>query len=103
MDRWELEKKLAIRALKDPEFKKKLMSSPKEAVKECMKAAKGFDAASLEKLHIHVHQEKQNEYHISIPYVKESLQKLSDKEIENLYAAGGSGGLTCHYFMGQCV
>ncbi len=89
MDRWDLEKKLAIKALKDPEFKKKLIKSPKEAIKECMKGEKGFNAAHLEKLHIHLHQEKENEYHISIPCLKDHTKKLSEKEIEHLFAAAG--------------
>jgi hypothetical protein len=34
MNRWELEQKIVIKALKDPAFKRKLISQPKETVLE---------------------------------------------------------------------
>jgi hypothetical protein len=39
-------------------------------------------------MHVHIHQEQENEYHISIPCLKNQVTKLSEKEIENLFAAG---------------
>ena len=62
-----------------------------------MKGEKGFNAAHLEKMHVHIHQEQENEYHISIPCLKNQVTKLSEKEIENLFAAGTVSAAGCTY------
>ena len=89
MDRWEMEKKIVMKALKDPTYKKKLLSSPKEAMKELFKNEKGVDLSKLDKLNIRIHEEKQGELIIALPHIKEGNRQLSDAELENLSAAGG--------------
>jgi hypothetical protein len=91
MDRYNLEKKIITKALKDPTFKKKLLSSPKEAVKEALKGDKTVNLQAFDHIHIQIHQEKESEITLVLPYVKETNKALSDKEIENLFAAGGCG------------
>ena len=91
MNRYDLEKKIITKALKDPSFKKKLLSSPKEAVKEALKGDKNVNLKVLDNIHLHIHQEKESEITLVLPYVKETNKALSDKEIENLFAAGGCG------------
>ena len=83
MNRWEMEKKIAIRALKDPNFKKKLLSNPKEALKEFFKGEK----ERLDMMHVKVYEEKKNEWIFSIPYLEEGHRELSEKELEKLVAA----------------
>jgi len=85
MDRWELEKKIVMKALKDPVFKQKLQSNPKEALKEFCKGEKGIDLALLDKITVKVLQEKQGEWTLALPNLSK-LESVSDKELENLRA-----------------
>lgn len=81
MDRWEIEKKVVMKALKDPAFKKELISNPK-------KALKGFcKEADLEHAKIKIYEEKQNEWIFSIPHIEAHGKKMSDQELEKLFAA----------------
>ncbi len=98
MDRYELEKKIITKALKDPAFKKRLLASPKEAIKEAFQDEKKFNHDALSQIHIHLYQEKEGEITLVIPYNKEQNKSLSDREIENLFAAGnvGSGPTYCN-------
>ncbi len=93
MNRWEMEKKIAIAALKDPTFKKKLLANPKEAIKGLLKNELGL--AHLEKLHVKVQEEKKNEWVISLPYFDVQGHHLSDKELENI--ASGCGANSCPF------
>jgi len=91
MDRWEVEKRIVMKALKDPAFKKKLLSNPKEALKECFKNEKGFDSARFEKLLVRAIEEKQGEWVLSLPYIGKEHKNLSDSELEKLFAAAEAG------------
>jgi Xaa-Pro aminopeptidase len=86
MNRWEMEKKISIAAIKDPAFKKKLLANPKEALKSLFKGE--LDQAFLERLDVKVQEEKKNEWVISLPYVEMQRKTLSDEELEKI--AGGS-------------
>ena len=82
MNRWEAEQKIAIKAIKDPEFKKKLLQDPKKALKEFFKNEKNFN---IDALHIHVTQEKKGEWIIPIPLIHQS-ENLSEKDLKNVAA-----------------
>jgi hypothetical protein len=85
MNRWEMEKKIVIQALKDSQFKKKLLTHPKEALKELF-----GDKLMVDQLQIQVREEKKNEWVIAIPHIEMQGQKLSDTELERIAGAGGS-------------
>jgi hypothetical protein len=87
MDRWDIEKKIVIRALRDPTFKKQLLSSPKEAICALLKDEKGIDFSLFDKLNVKTVEEKQNEWMIALPNVPENLKALSGAELEKLFAA----------------
>jgi len=87
MNRWEMEKKIVMKALKDPAFKQKLISHPKEALKECFKNEKRIDPSLFDKLTIKIAQEKQGEWTLSLPYLSQKQGNLSDAELEKLFAA----------------
>ncbi len=87
MNRWELEKKIVMKALKDPEFKKKLLLHPKETLKDFLKTEKGMDLSFLDKLHVKAYEEKKDEWMISLPNPGIETQRLSDAELEKLFAA----------------
>ena len=78
----DLEAKIAIKAIKDPEFKKKLLQDPKKALKELFKNEKNFN---IDALHIHVTQEKKGEWIIPLPLIEHS-ESLSEKDLKNLAA-----------------
>ena len=94
MNRWEFEQKIVIRALKDPAFKKKLLSQPKEAVREFLKNEKGAgsDLSILDKINFKVIEEKKDEWVLTLPNFQK-LQGLSDAELEKL-AAGDFGAMS---------
>ena len=85
MDRWELEKRIALECVKNPKFKKKFIAQPNEAVAELLKQAKGFDAALLQKVHFTAHEEKKNEMCISIPF-GEAGHLVAEEELKELFA-----------------
>ncbi len=89
MDRWEFEKKIVMKALKDPAFKKKLITHPKETLKEMLKHEKNVNIAMVEKLNIKVYEEKKDEWNIAVPYFP-SNKPLSDAELKDIMSAGGS-------------
>jgi hypothetical protein len=86
MNRWEMEQKIAIKCIKDPEFKKKLLKDPKKTLKELFKNEKTFN---LENIHIKIEQEKTSEWIIPIPLV-ENKDQLSEKDLLRL-TAGAQG------------
>jgi hypothetical protein len=94
MNRWELEQKLVIKALKDPAFKKKLFAQPKEAVREFLKNEKGIDFSILDKVNFRVVEEKNNECVITMPSMKEPGDTLTEEEMSSM-AAGTT-------FQGYC-
>ncbi len=85
MNRWEMEQKIAIKAIKDPEFMKKLLKDPKKALSELFKNEKN---AHFDQVKIKVEQEKKNEWIIPIPLV-EKAESLSDEQL--LQMTGGVG------------
>jgi len=87
MNRWEMEKKIVMKALKDPAFKQKLISHPKEALKECFKNEKGIDPSLFDKITIKITQEKQGEWTLSLPHLSKERGHLSDAELEKMFAA----------------
>ena len=80
-NRWEAEKKIAIKAIKDPAFRKRLLSNPGHAILEIDKSFKH------EGIQIRVVEEKQNEWVLAIPHFKKEYQNLSEKELEGIQAA----------------
>ena len=86
MDKWEIEKKIVIQCMKNPEFKRKLLSKPKDALRELFAKEKGFNKSFLDNVNVVVHQEKKNEFHISLPH-HEELESITDEELKRV--AGG--------------
>ncbi len=82
MNRWEMEQKIAIHAIKDPEFKKKLLKDPKKAIKEFFKTEKNLH---LDHIQIKVEQEKKGEWIIALPMI-EHAERLSEKELTEMAA-----------------
>lgn len=78
-----MEKKIVMKALKNPSFKKELMANPKKALKGIC------EDSFLEKVKIKVQEEKQGEWVFSIPHIAEG-KKMSDQELEKLFAAGSN-------------
>ncbi len=93
MNRWELEHKIIMKALKDPEFKKKLLSQPKEALKDFLQSEGNEDLNIPDKMNVKVYEEKQDEWMISLPHLTKDAQQLSTAELEKLFAAGASGSV----------
>ncbi len=91
MNRWELEKKIVMKALKDPEFKKKLLSQPKQTLKDFLKTEKDMDLYFLDKMNIKAYEEKKDEWMISIPNPGVETQHLTTADLEKLFAAGDAG------------
>lgn len=89
MNRWELEQKIVLKALKDPVFKKKLLSQPRETLRDFLKSEKMIDLSSLDKLNIRVVEEKKEEWVLALPSVTTDTSTLTDAEIEKV--AGGAG------------
>ena len=81
MNRWEIEKKCAIKAIKDPAFRKRLMSDPKSALKEIDRSL------DLKSINIRVVEEKQNEWMLVVPHHNKKYEQLSDSQLEKLFAA----------------
>jgi len=97
MDRWELEKKIVMKALKDPSFKKQLLEKPKEALKNLLQGEENVNPEFLEKIRMHIVEEQQGEWILSLPHLPyEKVQRMSAKELENLFAAyySPTGGFT---------
>ena len=90
MDRWEIEKKIVMKALKDPAFKQKLLANPKETIRNTFKDEKGIASADFNKINIRIIEEKQGEWTMSLPHLSKELQNLSESELEKLFAAAGS-------------
>lgn len=87
MNRWELEQKIVIKALKDPAFKKQLLEQPKEALREFFKSDKTVNLSNLDKFNVRVIEENKSEWVLSLPYMTEKMASLSDAELEKLFAA----------------
>src|SRR5262245_30133749 len=84
MNRWQVEQKIVIKALKDPAFKKKLMSKPKEAVRECVTplSQKVVDVSLFDKINIRIVEEKKDEWVLTMPYLQAATGTLTDAELE---------------------
>ena len=81
MNRWEMEKKAAIKAIKDPQFRKKLLSKPMDAIKEIDPKMK------CDRLQIRVIEEKQNEWILAIPHSAKEHEQMSEEDLLKIYAA----------------
>lgn len=87
------QKELILKALKDPNFKKKLLAQPKKTIEEEFKISIPSD------IEIHVLQETENKHYLVLPFISSDL---SEKELEQI-AAGNlftGGVLIC--ITGQC-
>jgi hypothetical protein len=93
MNRWELEQKVVIKALKDPAFKKQLLANPKEAVRDFLKNEKGFDRSLWDKITVRVVEEQKEEWVLALPSISKEGLNLSDAEMEK--AVGGCSVVTC--------
>lgn len=92
MNRWELEKKIVIKALKDPTFKKQLLLRPNETVREFLKNENEFDFSRFAKINFLVVEEKREEWILALPWLQEGAKALSDAELEQLFAG------VCSYY-----
>jgi hypothetical protein len=89
MNRWELEQKIVIRALKDPAFKKKLLGQPKEALREFLKGEK-VDLTGLDKLNLRVVEEQKEEWVLALPSLPAEMSAMAEEQLEKLV-----GGMVC--------
>lgn len=86
MNRWELEQKIVVRALKDPAFRKKLLLQPNEAVREFLKQEKVMETRFLDNLNIRVIEEKKEEWILAIPSVSLAIGELTEQQMQWLAA-----------------
>lgn len=83
--------------MRDKYFKKKLLSHPKEALKELFKG--DIRLSALEHAHVKIIEEKRDEWVIPIPNFVVHSEELSADELKQL-AAGVTGG--CFDPQGWC-
>ena len=87
MNRSDTEKKVNMRAWKDPEFRKKLIKNPQEALKE-------FGVENIPAfVNIKIVEEPKNEWTIVLHTPPPNVKNLSEEEMQNL--AAGSEWLFC--------
>lgn len=87
LTRWEMHKKIIDKALRDESFKKKLLSHPKETVKELFHKEE-IAPDVWKQIHVKVVEEKKNEWVIPLPNYVNYGQQLSKEELHNLSAGG---------------
>ena len=88
MDRWDIEKRIAIECVKNQEFKRKFLEHPKATALEFLKSLKGFNASALRNARFTVYEEREQELLVSIPFVKNG-SSITEKELKRLAAGGG--------------
>lgn len=86
--RRDLEKKIADKALKDPTFKKALLSDPKNTLKKFLKNE--IKPAVLDRIDIKIYEEKKNEWVMTLPYYTELNKELTDEDLKHLAAGVGA-------------
>jgi hypothetical protein len=84
MDRWDLERKIIMHALRDADFKRKLKSHPKEAIQEYMRREKV--SGNWDNMTVRIVEEKRGEWSICLPNI--ASESLSETELKHLFAAG---------------
>ena len=95
MNRWELHQKAVDKALRDANFKKKLLAHPKEALKELIKRD---PSASIDMVTVKIVKEKKNEWIFPIPYIVANSENLSEIDIKNIQAGQAAGHSWCMMF-----
>ncbi len=95
MNRWEIEKEIAMKALKDPAFKKRLLLHPKEAIAEILTGdQKKRWLTTMDDSKITVREEERGEWILPIPYIEKG-HNISDADLRNI-AAGQHSVVTHH-------
>ncbi len=84
VNRWEIEQMIVIQAIKDPEFKKKLLKDPKKTITDFLKTEPKLN---LEKVNVKIEQEKKDEWIIALPAFEHS-GLLSEQDLKDL--SGGT-------------
>lgn len=84
--RRELETSLIVKAIKDPEFKKSLLSNPREGV---VAAVKELDPnfEIRDDMNIQVYEEPENSFYLVLPHIPAQQVEISDEDLEKV--AGG--------------
>lgn len=82
--RLEFEQEVRIRALKDPDFRQRLLDNPKEIVEEMSSTLQPGEA----KIEVSVYEEEPNTIYLVIPPVQTRSNELSEDELEAI-AGGG--------------
>jgi len=77
----EAQQNAIVRAWKDPEYKKRLLTHPREAFREI-----GFPVP--EQVHIHVYEGRENTWSFVLPPSPHGSKTLSEAELRKLAAAG---------------
>jgi hypothetical protein len=85
---------IILRALKDPDFRQRLIASPKQAVEEAL------GAPLPEGAEVTVHQGKPGSIHLVLPAPPADPAQLSDAELSRV-AASSSSNYTSHYYTGM--
>ena len=79
--REQIEARINIKAWKDPQFKSKLLHNPQEALEEF-----GLKVPPHAKLH--VHEEKENDWHLTLRRSPPNAKNMSEEELSKISAAG---------------
>lgn len=82
--RLDFEQELRVRALRDPDFRQRLLENPKEIVEEMTSSLQPGEA----KIEVSVYEEEPNTIYLVIPPVQERGNELSEEELEAI-AGGG--------------
>lgn len=86
--RAEFEAKIVAKAWADPEYKKRLLTSPKEVLREEL-AAINPDVKLPESLEVYVHEETPNALHITLPVNPDDYRTSTGEEWMDQVAGGG--------------
>jgi len=85
---------IILRALKDPDFRRRLVASPKQTMEEAL------GAPLPEGTEVTVHEGKPGSIHLVLPAAPADPARLSDAELSRV-AASSSSNYTSHFYTGS--
>ncbi|MGL6338907.1 MAG: NHLP leader peptide family RiPP precursor [Waterburya sp.] len=102
--RLEFEQEIRVRALKDPDFRQRLLDNPKGVVEEISGSLQPGDI----KIKVSVYEEEPNTIYLIIPPVQTTNSELSEAELEAVAGGGfwedfGEGFKSGAFTLGTCT